>query len=123
MSRIGQRAWSRFLMVARPFFTSEVRWQAGGLLGLLIGLLFAVSGLNVVNSFVGRDFMTAVASRNEGDFKSLALVYVGVFVFSTIIATFYRFTEERLGLLWRDWLTRKLTDRYLSRHAYYHLQN
>lgn len=122
MSSFGQRAWSRFIKVAWPFFRSEVRWKAAILLGLLIALLFAVSGLNVVNSFVGRDFMTSIARRNETDFKTLGLLYAGVFVLSALVAAFYRYTEERLGLLWRQWLTTHLTDRYLHKHAFYHLQ-
>ncbi len=121
-NRYGHRAWSRFLKVASPFFRSEQRWQALGLLGLLIALLFGVSGLNVFNSYVGRDFMTAVADRNATGFQKLALVYIVVFVLSTLVATFYRYTEEKLGLSWRDWLTRYITDRYLARHAYYHIQ-
>ncbi len=121
-SRSGPQVLSRFWRVARPFFRSEVRGWALGLLGLLIALLFAVSGLNVVNSFVGRDFMTAIAERNGSGFHTLGALYVGVFVLSTIVATFYRYVEERLGLLWREWLTKNLTDRYLARNAYYHLQ-
>lgn len=123
MSSFGHRVWSRFVKVARPFFRSEVRWQALVLLGGLIALLFAVSGLNVLNSYVGRDFMTAIAGRNAAEFKTLGLVYAGVFALSAIVAAFYRYTEERLGLLWRQWLTNHLTERYLSRHAYYHLQS
>jgi len=36
----------------RSFFTSE-SGAGEGLLALLIGLLFAISGLNVLNSYVG----------------------------------------------------------------------
>jgi putative ATP-binding cassette transporter len=46
-----------------------------------------------------------------------------VFALSTVGAVFYRFTEERLGLLWRGWLTRHLIGRYLSGHAYYRLNS
>jgi hypothetical protein len=31
---------------------------------VLIGLLFAISGINVINSYVGRDFMTAFSDRD-----------------------------------------------------------
>jgi len=34
------------------------------------------------------------------------LLYIGVFAISTIAAGLYRFAEERLGLLWREWITR-----------------
>jgi putative ATP-binding cassette transporter len=118
MSTRGRHAWSRFLTITRPFFCSEVRWQATALLALLVVLLLSVSGLNVLNSFVGRDFMTAIAERHSHCFFTLALIYAGVFALSTLVAG-GRFTEECLGLRWRAWLTRHLIDRYLAGRTYY----
>lgn len=121
MTLIGRQAWSRFVTITKPIFQSELRWQASSMLVLLIALLLSVSGLNVVNSYVGRDFMTAICERQEHRFAFLALCYAGVFAVSTVVAGFCRFVEERLGLLWRDWLTRHLTSRYLAGQAYYRL--
>ena len=118
MFPISQAAWSRFVRVVRGFFRSEVGWRATWLSALLVTLLFSVNGLNVVNSYVGRDFMTSISERQPREFIRLAIVYVGVFVGSTVVAIFYRFTEERLGLLWRDWLTRRLLANYLRDRVY-----
>jgi putative ATP-binding cassette transporter len=114
--------WSRFLTVASPFFRSEERWVAFGLLGLLAVFLLALGALNVFNTYVGRDFMTALAEREVGRFFSLVALFGGVFVVLTIVAVFKSFTEERLRLRWRHWLTRHLSDRYLSGRAYYRLK-
>ncbi|HEY6733122.1 MAG TPA: ABC transporter transmembrane domain-containing protein [Roseiarcus sp.] len=81
-------------------------------------LLFAANGLTVVNSFVGRNFMTAIADRREAEFARLAILYVGVFAASTIVAVVARFAEERLGLQWRDSLTREMLKLYLANGAY-----
>jgi putative ATP-binding cassette transporter len=89
----------------------------------LIVLLFAINGLNVVNSYVGRDFMTAIAARSMRSFVVLALAYVGVFAASTIVAVIYRFAEERLGLLWREWLTQRLLGVYLEHPTCYRLHD
>ena len=75
---------------------------------MLLGFLFAINGLNVVNSYVGRDFMTAISHRDRAGFVRQAILYVGVFAASTVVAVLYRFAEERLGLLWRAWLTGRL---------------
>lgn len=111
----------RFFAVVSGFFRSEYRWKAIGLSALLIGLLLATSGLNVVNSYVNRDFMSAIALRNTGQYATLAAIYLGVFAASTVVAVFARFTEERLGLVWREWLTGHLMDAYLKGRAYYRL--
>jgi putative ATP-binding cassette transporter len=89
----------------------------------LILLMMAINGLNVLNSYVGRDFMSAIENRNMGVFKQQALFYVGVFLASTVVLAFFRFTEERLGILWREQLTRRLTDLYLHDRTYYRLDS
>ena len=81
-------------------------------------LLLAANGLTVVNSFVGRNFITAIADRREAEFAHLAILYVGVFAASTIVAVVARFAEERLGLLWRDSLSREMLKLYLANGAY-----
>ena len=108
----------RFVGAVRDLLTSEVRRKAIGLLVLLFLFAMSVNGLNVVNSYVGRDFMTAIAGRDMAGFVRLAVVYVGVFAATTVVSVLYRFTEERLGLLWRAWLTKRVTVRYLARRTY-----
>ena len=49
---------------------------------------------------------------------SKALLCAGVFGLSTLVAVLVRFCEERLGLLWREWLTRWLIDAYFAGHRY-----
>src|SRR5437868_3851498 len=110
MASIDRRAWQRFVRISKPFFTSEQRWRAWGGLALLIALLLSLSGLNVLNSYVGRDFMTAVAEGRADRYTRFALLYVGVFAVSTIFAVFYQFTQSRLALSWRQWLTQHFID-------------
>jgi putative ATP-binding cassette transporter len=113
--------WSRWLSVTKPFFLSERRFQAFGLLGLLVAFVLCLVGLNAVNTFVNCALMTSIEQRQLAAFLTLAVLYAGVFVTSTIMAVFKTFTEESLGLRWRDWLTRHLLGKYLSRKAYYRL--
>jgi putative ATP-binding cassette transporter len=112
----------RFARAVRDFMTSEVRWRACGLFALLIAFALTLNGLNVVNSYVGRDFITAISHRDWTGFIRQAVRYVGVFAGSTAVAVLYRFTEERLGLFWRVWLTRRMVRRYLADRTYLHLK-
>jgi putative ATP-binding cassette transporter len=112
----------RFVRVVKDFLTSEVRWRARGLFALLLVFALTVNGLNVVNSYVGRDFMTAISLRDMPGFVRQAILYIGVFAASTGVAVLYRFTEERLGLFWRVWLTRQITRRYLADRTYLSLK-
>jgi putative ATP-binding cassette transporter len=112
----------RFVRAVKAFLTSEVRWPARGLFALLIAFAFTINGLNVVNSYVGRDFITAISHRDQAGFIRQAVLYVVVFAASTLVAVFSRFTEERLGLFWRVWLTRRIIRRYLADGTYLHLK-
>ncbi len=108
----------RFLAAIRSFATSEVRGQATFLFSALLACLVAINALNVLNSYVGRDFVTAIEQRHHERFVREALRYVAVFAASTVVAVLYRYSEERIGLLWRDWLTGRLVRAYLAERTY-----
>jgi putative ATP-binding cassette transporter len=109
--------WKRLGMVARPFFAEGPRGIAWGSLGLLLTFLLTINGLNILNSFVGRDVFSALAERRTSDFYSLALAWATVFAACTVLEVMNRFTEQRLALRWRDWLTRRILGRCLADHA------
>jgi vitamin B12/bleomycin/antimicrobial peptide transport system ATP-binding/permease protein len=116
------RAWVRSYQTIRLFFSSEARWTAISWFALLLTVLLSASALNVVNSYVGRDFMTAISEKRWDGFFTYGMIYLVVFALSTITATLSRFSEERLRLLWRAWLTRLLIDLYMSRDRFYRLK-
>ncbi len=120
-ARLTRETWRRLVGVIVGFATSDVRGKAIGFFAALLGLLLAISGLNVVNSYVGRDFMTAIAERNSPMFVRFAFLYLCVFAASTAAAVLVRFAEERFGLLWRQWLTSRLVHFYLTDRAYLRL--
>ena len=119
---LNRQTARRFARAVRDLLSSEVRGRAIGLLILLLAFALSVNGLNVVNSYVGRDFMTAIANRDMSGFLRMAILYLGVFAATTAVAAFYRFSEERMGLLWRSWLTKHVTERYLDRRTYLRLR-
>ncbi|HEV7305826.1 ABC transporter ATP-binding protein/permease [Ensifer sp.] len=111
----------RFLGTVRNFAASEVGLKAKLLFGGLIALLCGLNGLNVVNNYVGRNFMTAIAERQMSEFVRQAVYYVAVFAILTVVGVYARFVEERLALLWREYLTRRIVDLYLEDETYYRL--
>ena len=96
--------------------------KAKWLFAALMLLMLAVNGLNVAGSYVGRDFMTAIEDRNRAQFLFLIVLYAGVFAVTTVAAVIFRYTEERLGLLWREWVTRQSILAYGTNRVYYRLK-
>lgn len=117
LDRLG---WARRTIAA--FMASDVGRHATRLSIALVLLMLAISAMNVANSYVGRDFMTSIEQRDTAGFALMALVYVAVFAGSTLLAVYFRFCEERLGLLWRQWLTRALVLDYLGIATPYRLR-
>ena len=113
----------RFVEMMRALLKSEVGGKAKALFIVLILFLFGINALNVLNSYVGRDFMTAIEHRNMSGFLRYALLYVGVFAATTVTAVLYRYAEERLGLIWRKWLTDRAVTRYLDNNTYFRLHD
>lgn len=120
---ISRAVWNRFFQMLADLNRSEVGGKARLLCVLLIVFMFSINGLNVLNSYVNRDFMTAIEHQNMDSFVFYALLYLGVIGIATVVAVLYRYAEERLALLWRKWLTQHAIDRYLSDRTYFRLHS
>ena len=99
------------------------RRQQWGILGLLLLLSLSVSGLNVIVSYVGNFFSTALATKDEETYWRFLFVYAGVFAVGTPLVVIYTYTQQKLGLFWREWMTNKFLDNYLENRAYYDINS
>jgi putative ATP-binding cassette transporter len=114
----ARRAWG----LVRPYFRSERRWQA-------IGLLCAVIALNLVTVYVDvlindfqRDFYNALENRDYAEFRR-QLWRFGWLAMAFILVAVYKFYLTQLfELRWRTWLTTRYVDGWLSQRAYYRLE-
>jgi putative ATP-binding cassette transporter len=109
--------------IVLPFFRSESKKKARQLLALLLGCAIAVALVQVMMSYVARDFMDAFTARDGGGFRNNLWLYVATFALAVPIGVWYRYTEEKLALLWRQWMTHHLLKRYFANRAYYHLRS
>jgi vitamin B12/bleomycin/antimicrobial peptide transport system ATP-binding/permease protein len=119
---VRRQVWTRLVRSVRAVVTSEIGAKFRLMFAGILLLLFAISGLNVLNSYVGRDLMTAIEQRDHVRFWSMTTFYVAVFAALTAAAVLLRVIEERLALLWREWLTRGLVNQYLANGAYLRLR-
>lgn len=120
-----RQVWARFITSLKLFASSKRKHEGAKAVWLfftLLAFLFIINGLNVLNSYVGRDFMTSIENRNFAGFIRQAIFYICVFAASTVAAVLFRYTEETLGLLWREWATRRCLIGYTSHRVYYWLK-
>jgi vitamin B12/bleomycin/antimicrobial peptide transport system ATP-binding/permease protein len=112
----------QFWIISKAFFASERRHKALGFTLILLTLALSVGGVQVLMSYVARDFMTAIADNDVPAYWRLLWLYLGTFALAVPLGVYYRWTEGRLALLWREWMAQHLIGRYFNNRAYYRLR-
>lgn len=97
------------------------RWLPWLLLGLIALLLLVLNGINVGISFIVRNIDNTQVAYDEQGFWRTVSIYGFCLILALPIRTLQNYIIPKLGLLWREWLTKRLLDRYMSDRAYYQL--
>ena len=113
--------WRRFFTIARPYWRSEERWRARGMLALLVVLLLGQTAFNVLFNQETGEFTSALAARDTGRFWASIWRYTAILAAAVPIYALYYFVRDTLGLRWRRWLTDSFLARYFHQRAYYRL--
>lgn len=121
MIRFDLRLWQRFRAIALPYWFEEKKWQARGLLFLLVLLLLGQTGFAVLFNALTGEFTSALAAKDADRFWISIAQCVGILLVAVPIYAFYYYVRDRLALYWRRWLTRDFLGSYFSNRAYYDL--
>jgi len=89
----------------------------------MLALCLAVGVVQVLVSYAGRNFITSLSQRDPAGFYRNLWIYLATFALAVPVGVFYRYTAERLSLLWRQWMTHLLVKRYFFNRAYYRLRS
>ena len=108
-------AWA----LTRPYFVSEQRWVACGLLAAVVALNLAFVYLAVLFNQWNQVFYDSLQEKNSVVFWEqlwrfcyLAFVYI-------VIAVYKFYLSQLLEIRWRAWLTQQFLTRWLSDQAFY----
>src|SRR3954466_1182155 len=112
----------KFLLLGKAFFTGGSRRQARGWAAALLALCVAVGVVQVFLSYAVRDFVTALTQRDHDAWLRNLGKYLALCLLSVPVGVFYRYSQERLSLAWRRWLTQHLIRRYFFNRAYYRIR-
>ncbi|MCJ7798198.1 MAG: ABC transporter ATP-binding protein, partial [Polaromonas sp.] len=115
------RLWRRFVAIAAPYWRSDERWRAHGMLALLVALLLGQTAFNVLFNQETGEFTSALAARDTERFWASIWRYTAILVAAVPIYALYYYVRDTLGLRWRRWLTDRFLARYFHQRAYYRL--
>ncbi|WP_042724360.1 ABC transporter ATP-binding protein/permease [Chthoniobacter flavus] len=116
------RLAKKFLLLAKAFFTGGSKRPARLWFALILALCIAVGGVQYFISFAMRDFVTALSQRDQTAWIHGLWKFVGLCFISVPVGVFYRYSQERLSLVWRRWMTQHLIKRYFYNRAYYRIR-
>ncbi|MCC7269736.1 MAG: ABC transporter ATP-binding protein/permease [Rhodocyclaceae bacterium] len=121
MKIVDRHPLQRFWAVATPYWRQERKWQAWGMLALLVLLLVGQTRFAVLFNEQTGEFTSALAAREEERFWDAIRYCLGLLLFAVPVYAFYYFVRDKLGLLWRRWMTDRFLDSYFERRHYYEL--
>src|SRR3954449_9142073 len=107
--------------IAKPYWASKEGRRSYWLLALLILLLLADTQLNVWFNTQSGEFTSALAARAETRFWQSVRVYLFLLLIAVPEYSTYYYARDRLSLVWRRSLTRRVLDGYFKNHAFYQL--
>ena len=112
----------KFFVLAKAFFNGTAKRQARQWFAALIFLCIAVGVVQVYLSYAMRDMITGLTQRDRAAWISGIWKFIAICFVSVPIGVFYRYSQERLSLAWRKWLTQTLIKRYFFNRAYYRIR-
>ena len=121
MKRLAQLLRNTWWLT-KPYFTSEDRWAAIGLLALLVGLNLGSVYLNVLFTEWNNLFYTALQKKDWPVFIHQLLRFSWLAALFIVAAVYQIYFNQMLQIRWRKWLTRRYLDLWLDRRAYYRMQ-
>jgi len=109
-----------FRELATPYFTESENGRTAIL--TVLGLTLLNSGVSVLFSYVGRDFMSSLNSKDTAEFGVMLQKYAAVLIGCVPVSVIYRYQREKLCLNWREWMTTRVLNLYKRNRVYYNIE-
>ncbi len=111
-----------FWRLAGPYWWSEERWVARGLLAVVVGINLAQVYVNVLfNQWNNRFYNALQELDSEAAFHEV-LVFSGLAALFIALAVYRLYLNQMLQIRWRRWLTSRYLDSWMKDGAYYRMQ-
>ena len=120
--------------LGRPYFSSEERWSARGLLAAVVALNLVTVYLNVVFTYWYKVAYNALEEKNAAAFWSSMFTYrpvagfpfivpgfVEIAVLAILAGVYAYYLSQMLQIRWRRWLTKNFVADWLAHRAYYEI--
>ena len=118
VSSTARRIWA----LAVPYFRSEERWKARGLLLAIVLLNLGAVYMLVQLTNWNRVFYDALEKRDQAVFWAQLLRFTYLALGYIVIAVYKFYLTQLLEVRWRAWMTTHYLERWLSSKAFYRME-
>jgi vitamin B12/bleomycin/antimicrobial peptide transport system ATP-binding/permease protein len=108
--------------LAVPYFRSEDRWTGRILLGAVIAIELAITGINVLINQWNARFYNALQDRNWDVFVSEMLFFCILAALYVALSVYQVYLRQWLEIRWRRWMTSQYLEHWLDRANHYRMQ-
>jgi putative ATP-binding cassette transporter len=108
--------------LALPYWSSEDRWAARGLLAVLIAMNLGLVYLSVLLNRWNNAFYNTLQDRDLAAFFQQLLHFGWLAALSIILAVYQLYLNQMLQIRWRRWLTERYLATWLAERVYYRMQ-
>jgi putative ATP-binding cassette transporter len=108
--------------IAWPYWRSEEKWFAWGLLLAVVALNLGNVCISVLINKWNNAFYNALQKLDSGEFFRQLGIFCILAGLAIAMAVYALYLNQMLQIRWRRWLTRKYLGSWLADRAYYHLQ-
>jgi vitamin B12/bleomycin/antimicrobial peptide transport system ATP-binding/permease protein len=119
---IKRGVWREGWRLARPYWSSEDKAWAWGLVAAVVVLNFLAVAVIIGLNMWRKAIFDALQHYDEPEFLRQLGVYAGLSVASITFLVYQTYLGQMLQIRWRRWLTRRYLNAWLDERAYYRLQ-
>ncbi len=112
----------RLIYVAKPFFRSEERAMAWGLLILNVVMVLVIVAMNYALTVWNGSFFDAMQRYDVAKIWRLFWIFLGLAAMVVVINTASQYLVQIFQIRWRRWLTGHMVDGWMARQAHYRMQ-
>ncbi len=108
--------------LTRPYWFSEERWQARGLLALIIAINLGLVYLEVLFNQWNNGFYNSLQNKDITAFRELLWRFTGLAVTFIVASVYQLYFNQMLQIRWRRWLTDHYLNDWIAERTYYRMQ-
>ncbi|CAN7631687.1 ABC transporter ATP-binding protein/permease [Variovorax sp. LjRoot130] len=108
--------------LAAPYFHSEEKWRARGLLATIVALNLGTVYMLVLNNQWFARFYDALQNKDQVVFWREIVFFCWIAAGYIVIAIFKFYLTQLLQLRWRAWMTRSYLARWMADRTFYRLE-